>query len=212
MHYLHPFTVIQVDNLRYQAMNIVATRLGRAEPPLRKEVVEYMLDVDSNLWSMRRSKANFFRIMSLLSAQLTLPSNPRSPTVPPLKQGSSRNPDLIRGIGKYSRSVIYHKRELWAIKEKNSDVFPKYEPKKKVEEVEEKKVKWYTADDLKVPLKNKRKERPTKLRASITSGTVLIILSGRFKGKRVVFLNQLPSGLLLVTVKFSYCDLDSDSV
>ncbi|CAN6567360.1 unnamed protein product [Malus baccata var. baccata] len=67
MHYLHPFTVNQVDNLRYQAMNIVAVRLGRAEPPLRKEVVEYMLDVDSHMWSMRRSKANFFRIMSLLS-------------------------------------------------------------------------------------------------------------------------------------------------
>ncbi|VYS69658.1 unnamed protein product [Arabidopsis thaliana] len=67
MHYLFPFTVNQVDGLRYQAMNIVATRLGRAEPPLRKEVVEYMLDVDSHLWSMRRSKANFFRIMSLLS-------------------------------------------------------------------------------------------------------------------------------------------------
>ncbi|KAM1577613.1 hypothetical protein ACFX12_039743 [Malus domestica] len=67
MHYLHPFTVNQVDNLRYQAMNIVAVRLGRAEPPLRKEVVEYMLDVDSHMWSMRRSKANFFRIMSLIS-------------------------------------------------------------------------------------------------------------------------------------------------
>ncbi|KAK9283501.1 hypothetical protein L1049_011747 [Liquidambar formosana] len=67
MHYLHPFTVNQVDNLRYQAMNIVATRLGRAEPPLRKEVVEYMLDVDSHMWSMRRSKANFFRLMSLFS-------------------------------------------------------------------------------------------------------------------------------------------------
>ncbi|GAB2234376.1 hypothetical protein Droror1_Dr00003626 [Drosera rotundifolia] len=72
MHYLHPFTVNQVESLRYQAMNIVATRLGRAEPPLRKEVVEYMLDVDSNLWSMRRSKANFFRIMSLLSGPMSL--------------------------------------------------------------------------------------------------------------------------------------------
>ncbi|XP_073040784.1 FT-interacting protein 1-like [Primulina eburnea] len=67
MHYLHPFTVKQVENLRYQAMNIVATRLSRAEPPLRKEVVEYMLDVDSHMWSMRRSKANFFRVMALLS-------------------------------------------------------------------------------------------------------------------------------------------------
>ncbi|RYR43937.1 hypothetical protein Ahy_A08g040315 isoform A [Arachis hypogaea] len=64
--------VNQVDNLRYQAMNIVATRLGRAEPPLRKEVVEYMLDVDSHMWSMRRSKANFFRIMSLFSGMITM--------------------------------------------------------------------------------------------------------------------------------------------
>ncbi|OMO69800.1 C2 calcium-dependent membrane targeting [Corchorus capsularis] len=72
MHYLHPFTVNQVDNLRYQAMNMVALRLGRAEPPLRKEVVEYMLDVDSHMWSMRRSKANFFRIMSLVSGMITV--------------------------------------------------------------------------------------------------------------------------------------------
>ncbi|XP_017699349.2 FT-interacting protein 1 [Phoenix dactylifera] len=72
MHYIHPFTVSQVDNLRYQAMSIVAARLGRAEPPLRKEVVEYMLDADSHMWSMRRSKANFFRIMSLLSGSIAM--------------------------------------------------------------------------------------------------------------------------------------------
>lgn len=72
MHYLYPLTVNQVDNLRYQAMNIVSTRLARAEPPLRKEVVEFMLDVDSHMWSMRRSKANFFRIMALLSGMISM--------------------------------------------------------------------------------------------------------------------------------------------
>lgn len=67
MHYVRPLTVMQQDMLRHQAVNIVAARLSRAEPPLRKEVVEYMSDANSHLWSMRRSKANFFRLMSVFS-------------------------------------------------------------------------------------------------------------------------------------------------
>eukprot|EP00262_Sarcandra_glabra_P013033 TRINITY_DN3518_c0_g1_i1.p1 TRINITY_DN3518_c0_g1~~TRINITY_DN3518_c0_g1_i1.p1 ORF type:complete len:1021 (-),score=137.24 TRINITY_DN3518_c0_g1_i1:295-3357(-) len=67
MHYIRPLTVMQLDTLRYQAVNIVAARLSRSEPPLRKEVVEYMSDVDSHLWSMRRSKANFFRLVQVFS-------------------------------------------------------------------------------------------------------------------------------------------------
>lgn len=67
MHYVQPIPIRHIDWLRHQAMQIVAARLARAEPPLRLEVVEYMLDVDYNMFSLRRSKANFFRIMSVLS-------------------------------------------------------------------------------------------------------------------------------------------------
>ncbi|MDG2769615.1 hypothetical protein P7M38_23995, partial [Vibrio parahaemolyticus] len=115
---------------------------------------------------------------------------------------TSRNPDLVRGIGKYSRSQMYHKRGIWAIKAKNGGVLPRHDPKPKPEAPAEKPPKFYPADDIKKPLVNKHKPKPAKLRASITPGTVLILLAGRFKGKRVVFLKQLPSGLLLVTGPF----------
>ncbi|KAI4388821.1 hypothetical protein MLD38_001117 [Melastoma candidum] len=67
MHYVQPIPGRQIDWLRHQAMQIVAMRLSKAEPPLRWEVVDYMLDVDYHMFSLRRSKANFFRIMSLFS-------------------------------------------------------------------------------------------------------------------------------------------------
>ncbi|TKY53000.1 60S ribosomal protein L6 [Spatholobus suberectus] len=80
----------------------------------------------------------------------------------------------------------------------------------KLEASAQKSPKFYLANNVRKPLTNKHKPKPAKLRvlyiwfalvfkASITSGTVLILLSWRFKGKRVVFLKQLPSRLLLVT-------------
>ncbi|CAI9781569.1 unnamed protein product [Fraxinus pennsylvanica] len=71
MHYVRPLTMMQLDILRHQAVSVVAARLSRSEPPLRKEIVEYMTDADSHIWSMRRSKANFFRLMSVFSGLLS---------------------------------------------------------------------------------------------------------------------------------------------
>ncbi|XP_031261932.1 FT-interacting protein 3-like, partial [Pistacia vera] len=72
MHYVQPIPVKHIDWLCHHAQQIIAARLGRSEAPLRRETVEYMLDVDSHRWSLRRSKVSFFRVLSLLSGVIAV--------------------------------------------------------------------------------------------------------------------------------------------
>ena len=59
--------------------------------------------------------------------------------------------------------------------------------------------RFYASEDIPLPFARRNVAKPAKLKETITPGTVIILLAGRFRGKRVVFLKQLASGLLLVT-------------
>jgi large subunit ribosomal protein L6e len=62
--------------------------------------------------------------------------------------------------------------------------------------------KWYPTVDTPKPKSTRKAIRPWTPRKSLEPGTVLIVLAGRFRGKRVVLLKTLDQGVLLVTGPF----------
>lgn len=118
------------------------------------------------------------------------------------KKQKSRNPELVRGINRYGRRKSAAKNFIHFKKGPNNKSHTLKRKAEKKTEAEKKKpaTKWYPTEDLKSPIPSRKShQKPTRLRPNIVPGTVLIILTGRFRGKRVVFLKQLTSGLLLVT-------------
>jgi large subunit ribosomal protein L6e len=123
----------------------------------------------------------------------------------------ARSKQLAPGVGRFSRSQATSRRGLYKGLKKSDKPAPADAPAFKEVTVggdknggtrlvpTSKAPRFYPAEDVRQPKKSRKSPKPTKLRSSITPGTVLILLAGRFRGKRVVFLKQLESGLLLVT-------------
>ena len=126
----------------------------------------------------------------------------------------ARSKELIPGIGRLSRSQVASRRQLYkGFKKSEKPAAPVVPPHKEVVVGGEnnggkrlvptsKAPRFYPAEDVHLPKKSHKSPKPTRLRSSITPGTIVILLAGRFRGKRVVFLKQLESGLLLVTGPF----------
>jgi len=133
------------------------------------------------------------------------------------KFGRPRNYNLGNGVYRFSKTRMYHKKALYKFIGKK--VAPTKKPAKptsveksiggeknggkRIVNLRKRRNYYATQDKIKKrPAKKLFKQHPRRLRTTLTPGTILIVLAGPHKGKRVVLLKQLYSGLLLVTGPF----------
>lgn len=126
----------------------------------------------------------------------------------------ARSKDLAPNVGRFSRSKLAAKRGLYKGQKKTEKPATEAAPETIEKSIGGEKnggkrvvpttkaSRFYPAEDVSVPKKSRKAVRAPTVRSTITPGTVLILLAGRFRGKRVVFLKALESGLLLVTGPF----------
>ncbi|XP_034827667.1 large ribosomal subunit protein eL6 [Maniola hyperantus] len=135
------------------------------------------------------------------------------------KLGKPRNYDLGNGVVRFSKTKMFHKKAKYKFIGKKH---PKAPTDKKPTVVVKPIGGEKNGGTRTVLLARRRSFYPTqdkirkvahhktfskhvrRTRASLTPGTVCILLAGRHAGKRVVLLAVLPSGLLLVTGPFAY--------
>jgi len=142
-----------------------------------------------------------------LSCPLLSSSPPIHPSQPSQNMGkarvarkSGRNAELIPGVRRHGRAAAAHKSGKYLHAKKGDRRTAEQKAVKQTKAADITKSKFYAADDVTVPLRSRKsKTYSTALRKNTQPGAILIILAGRFRGKRVVFLKQLESGLLLVT-------------
>ncbi|CAO3650773.1 unnamed protein product [Mucor fragilis] len=125
-----------------------------------------------------------------------------------------RNSFIAPGVSRFSRSAAYAKKAQYKRKQTAVAAPAKAAATDKTVEVKggkngnnrtvpaQKASRFYPAEDVPQPKAGRKAAAKVSVRASITPGTVVILLAGRYRGKRVVVLKQLDSGLLLVTGPF----------